>query len=325
MNMKNMKSSSDQNFNIVSINVASPEAIEKWSFGEITKPETINYRTQRSERGGLFDEKIFGPDKDYECYCGKYKGIRYKGIVCEKCGVEITRSIVRRERMGHIELSTPVSHIWFLRGTPSRLGMIMGMTVSDLEKVIYFAGYIIIKVTESEKERILKEIDNEFKNKVKNVTDEKTKEALKEMALNAKKEVESIQEGKVLDEVMFHKYSMKYGAAFEAGIGGEVIYEILKKLNLNDIVKKLEINLEKANAIDSEKINKRISLLKSMIASGSRPEWMFLTKIPVIPPALRPMVPLDGGRFATSDVNDLYRRVITVSYTHLTLPTNREV
>ena len=310
MNMKNMKSSSDQNFNIVSINVASPEAIEKWSFGEITKPETINYRTQRSERGGLFDEKIFGPDKDYECYCGKYKGIRYKGIVCEKCGVEITRSIVRRERMGHIELSTPVSHIWFLRGTPSRLGMIMGMTVSDLEKVIYFAGYIIIKVTESEKERILKEIDNEFKNKVKNVTDEKTKEALKEMALNAKKEVESIQEGKVLDEVMFHKYSMKYGAAFEAGIGGEVIYEILKKLNLNDIVKKLEINLEKANAIDSEKINKRISLLKSMIASGSRPEWMFLTKIPVIPPALRPMVPLDGGRFATSDVNDLYRRVI---------------
>ncbi|MEI8123733.1 MAG: DNA-directed RNA polymerase subunit beta', partial [bacterium] len=277
---------------------------------EITKPETINYRTQRSERGGLFDEKIFGPDKDYECYCGKYKGIRYKGIVCEKCGVEITRSIVRRERMGHIELSTPVSHIWFLRGTPSRLGMIMGMTVSDLEKVIYFAGYIIIKVTESEKERILKEIDNEFKNKVKNVTDEKTKEALKEMALNAKKEVESIQEGKVLDEVMFHKYSMKYGAAFEAGIGGEVIYEILKKLNLNDIVKKLEINLEKANAIDSEKINKRISLLKSMIASGSRPEWMFLTKIPVIPPALRPMVPLDGGRFATSDVNDLYRRVI---------------
>jgi DNA-directed RNA polymerase subunit beta' len=304
------KQSSDQNFNIVSINVASPEAIEKWSFGEITKPETINYRTQRSERGGLFDEKIFGPDKDYECYCGKYKGIRYKGIVCEKCGVEITRSIVRRERMGHIELSTPVSHIWFLRGTPSRLGMIMGMTVSDLEKVIYFAGYIIIKVTESEKERILKEIDNEFKNKVKNVTDEKTKEALKEMALNAKKEVESIQEGKVLDEVMFHKYSMKYGAAFEAGIGGEVIYEILKKLNLNDIVKKLEINLEKANAIDSEKINKRISLLKSMIASGSRPEWMFLTKIPVIPPALRPMVPLDGGRFATSDVNDLYRRVI---------------
>lgn len=308
--MKINKSSTDQNFNIISISVASPEVIEGWSFGEITKPETINYRTQRSERGGLFDEKIFGPDKDYECYCGKYRGIRYKGIVCEKCGVEITRSVVRRERMGHITLSSPVSHIWFLRGTPSRLGAIMGMSVGDLEKVIYFAGYIITKVTESEKDRILKEIDNEFKNKVKTVTDEKTKEALKEMALNAKKEVESIEEGKVLDEVMFHKFSIKYGASFEAGIGGEVIYEILKKIDLVQLAKKIETKLEKANSADSEKLNKRLSLIRSMIASGSRPEWMFLTKIPVIPPALRPMVPLDGGRFATSDVNDLYRRVI---------------
>ncbi|MFA6797418.1 MAG: DNA-directed RNA polymerase subunit beta', partial [Candidatus Paceibacterota bacterium] len=308
--MKINKSSTDQNFNIISISVASPEVIEGWSSGEVTKPETINYRTQRSERGGLFDEKIFGPDKDYECYCGKYRGIRYKGIVCEKCGVEITRSIVRRERMGHISLSSPVSHIWFLRGTPSRLGAIMGMSVGDLEKVIYFAGYIITKVTESEKERILKEIDNEFKNKVKTVTDDKTKEALKEMALSVKKEVESIQEGKVLDEVMFHKFSIKFGAAFEAGIGGEVIYEILKKLDLTQLAKKIEASLEKANSVDSEKLNKRLSLIRSMIASGSRPEWMFLTKIPVIPPALRPMVPLDGGRFATSDVNDLYRRVI---------------
>ncbi|MFA5764249.1 MAG: DNA-directed RNA polymerase subunit beta' [Candidatus Paceibacterota bacterium] len=308
--MKINNKSSDQNFNVVSLGVASPEVILKWSFGEVTKPETINYRTQRSERGGLFDEKIFGPDKDYECYCGKYRGIRYKGIVCEKCGVEITRSIVRRERMGHIELSSPVSHIWFLRGAPSRLGAIMGMSVSDLEKVIYFAGYIITKVAESEKSRILKEIENEFKNKVKNVADEKTKEALKEMAQNAKKEVESIQEGKVLDEVMFHKFSMKYGAAFEAGIGGEVIYEILKRIDLHDLEKKILTNLEKSNAMESEKLNKRLSLVRSMIASNTRPEWMFLTKIPVIPPALRPMVPLDGGRFATSDVNDLYRRVI---------------
>ena len=156
----------------------------------------------------------------------------------------------------------------------------------------------------------MKEIENEFKNKVKNVADDKTKEALKEMALTAKKEVESINEGKVLDEVMFHKFSIKYGAIFEAGIGGEVIYEILKKINLHDLEKKVIAGLEKANAIDSEKMNKRLSLVRSMIASGSRPEWMFLTKIPVIPPALRPMVPLDGGRFATSDVNDLYRRVI---------------
>jgi DNA-directed RNA polymerase subunit beta' len=308
--MKTKQSSIDQNFDTISISVASPEVIADWSSGEVTKPETINYRTQRSERGGLFDEKIFGPDKDYECYCGKYKGIRYKGIVCEKCGVEITRSIVRRERMGHIELSSPVSHIWFLRGTPSRLGAVMGMPVGDLEKVIYFAGYIVTKVTESERERILKEIDNEFKNKVKNVGDDKTKDALKEMALNAKKEVESIVEGKVLDEVMFHKFSIKYGAMFEAGIGGEVIHEILKKINLVELEKKLVVNLEKANTADSEKINKRLSLVRSMIASGVRPEWMFLTKIPVIPPALRPMVPLDGGRFATSDVNDLYRRVI---------------
>jgi DNA-directed RNA polymerase subunit beta' len=308
--MIKIKQSAAQNFNNITIHIASPEVIQKWSFGEVTKPETINYRTQRSERGGLFDEKIFGPDKDYECYCGKYRGIRYKGIVCEKCGVEITRSIVRRERMGHIELSTPVSHIWFLRGTPSRLGAVMGMSVADLEKVIYFAGYIVTKTFQSEKDRVLKEIDNEFKNKVKTVTDEKTKDALKEMALNAKKEVEGIVEGKVLDETLYHKYSIKYGAVFEAGIGGEVIYEILKKLNLEDLEKKIVAGLEKANTADTEKLNKRLSLIRSMIASNTRPEWMFLTKIPVIPPALRPMVPLDGGRFATSDVNDLYRRVI---------------
>ncbi len=300
----------EHTFNIVQLKIASPEVIERWSFGEVTKPETINYRTQRSERGGLFDEKIFGPDKDYECYCGKYKGIRYKGIVCEKCGVEITRSIVRRERMGHINLSCPVSHIWFLRGTPSRLAAVLGMPVGDLEKVIYFAGYIITKSSQSEKDRILKEIENEFKNKVKTVQDEKTKEALKEMALNAKKEVESIKEGKVLDEVMFHKFSIKYGAAFEAGIGGEVIYEILKKLNLVELEKQLVHGLEDASSIEEDKINKRLSLIRSLISSDSRPEWMFLTKLPVIPPALRPMVPLDGGRFATSDINDLYRRVI---------------
>src|ERR1035437_8871428 len=160
--MNNTNSNSPSDFDIIKLSLASPEAIKSWSFGEVTKPETINYRTQRSERHGLFDEKIFGPDKDYECYCGKYKGIRYKGIVCEKCGVEITRSIVRRERMGHIELSTPVSHIWFLRGTPTRLGAVMGMSVADLEKVIYFAGYIITKTSQSEKDRVLKEIENEF-------------------------------------------------------------------------------------------------------------------------------------------------------------------
>jgi len=309
MNNKN-KNVEFNDFDAISLKVASPDVIKGWSYGEVTKPETINYRTQRSERSGLFDEKIFGPDKDYECYCGKYKGIRYKGIVCEKCGVEITRSIVRRERMGHIELASPVSHIWFLRGIPSKIGTILGMTTSDLEKVIYFAGYIVTVTHEAERERILHDIDNEFKQKVKTVNDEKTKEALKELLINAKKEVESIREGVVIDEVMYHKYSMKYGSLFEASIGAEAIFAILKNLDLLDLEKKLEIQLEKAGSLDREKINKRISLVRSMREADVKPEWMFLTRVPVIPPALRPMVPLDGGRYATSDVNDLYRRVI---------------
>jgi DNA-directed RNA polymerase subunit beta' len=309
MNNKN-KNVEFNDFDAISLKVASPEAIKGWSYGEVTRPETINYRTQRSEKSGLFDEKIFGPDKDFECYCGKYKGIRYKGIICEKCGVEITRSIVRRERMGHIELASPVSHIWFLRGIPSKIGTILGMTTADLEKVIYFAGYIITVTHEAERERIIHDIDNEFKQKVKTVQDEKTKEALKELLINAKKEVEGIREGVVIDEVIYHKYSMKYGSLFEASIGAEAIFNILKNIKLVDLEKKLEIELEKAGSLEREKINKRISLVRSMKEAGVKPEWMFLTHIPVIPPALRPMVPLDGGRYATSDVNDLYRRVI---------------
>ncbi len=309
MNNKN-KNIDFNDFGAISLRVASPEAIKEWSYGEVTRPETLNYRTQRSEKNGLFDEKIFGPDKDFECYCGKYKGIRYKGIVCEKCGVEITRSIVRRERMGHIELASPVSHIWFLRGIPSKIGTILGMTTGDLEKVIYFAGYIITATHENERERILHDIDNEFKQKVKTVQDEKTKEALKELLVNAKKEVESIRKGAVIDEVLYHKYSMKYGSLFEASIGAEAIYNILKGLDLADLETKLVAELEKAGSLEREKLNKRLSLVRSMKESNQRPEWMFLTRIPVIPPALRPMVPLDGGRYATSDVNDLYRRVI---------------
>jgi len=172
----------------------------------------------------LFDEKIFGPDKDYECYCGKYRGIRYKGIVCEKCGVEITRSIVRRERMGHIELASPVSHIWFLRSMPSRLGLILGMTTADLEKVIYFAGYIVTKVNEAARSEIMHDLESEYKAKVKGSTDEKTKQALKDMYTAAKKEIDGIQEGAVLDELEMGKYSMKYSTLFEAGIGAETMY-----------------------------------------------------------------------------------------------------
>ena len=304
------KAGNTGSFAAISLKVASPERIKEWSRGEVTKPETINYRTQRSEKSGLFDEKIFGPDKDYECYCGKYRGIRYKGIICEKCGVEITRSIVRRERMGHIELATPVSHIWFLRSTPSRIGLIMGMTAADLEKVIYFAGYIITNIHEQERAQVLRDLDSEFKTKVKGAQDEKTKEALKERLVNTKKEIESLTLGRVVDELQYHAYSLKYGTIFEAGIGAEAIYDILKDVDLKKLEKELAIDLEKAGSIESERINKRLSIIRAMIHSGIRPEWMFLTNIPVIPPALRPMVPLDGGRYATSDVNDLYRRVI---------------
>ncbi len=304
------KQSDPQVFDIVKLSLASPDKILEWSHGEITKPETINYRTQRSEKSGLFDERIFGPDRDYECYCGKYRGIRYKGIVCEKCGVEITRSIVRRERMGHIELASPVSHIWFLRSVPSRIGLILGMTTSDLEKVVYFAGYIVTKVNENEKNAFLKELDGEYKSKVKGAQDDKTKEALKELVVNARKEIESLQLGMVMDEMTYHKYAMKYGSLFEAGIGAEVVYDLLKKIDLAKLKTELETAHENAGSADREKLSKRLSLVKQMIKAKLRPEWMFLIRIPVIPPGIRPMVALDGGRYATSDVNDLYRRVI---------------
>ncbi len=298
------------NFELLSLRLASPDRILDWSHGEVTKPETINYRTQRSEKGGLFDEKIFGPEKDFECYCGKYRGIRYKNIVCEKCGVEVTRSIVRRERMGHITLATPVSHIWFLRGVPSRIGMLLGLNTADLERVIYFAGYIVTNVIQSEKERIQREIDSEFKSKVKTLQDERSKEKLKELLQNAKREVDSIVEGAVLDEVQYHKFSMKYGTMFEAGIGAEAIHEIFRKLDLNKLSERLQEQISKAGAVDRVKLNRRHSVVKAMISNNIRPEWMFLTNIPVIPPGLRPMVALVGGRHATSDVNDLYRRVL---------------
>jgi DNA-directed RNA polymerase subunit beta' len=309
-NNTNKKQNEPTQFDLVQLTLASPDKILEWSFGEVTKPETINYRTQRSEKSGLFDERIFGPDRDFECYCGKYRGIRYKGIVCEKCGVEITRSIVRRDRMGHIELASPVSHIWFLRSVPSRIGLILGMTTSDLEKVVYFAGYIVTKVHEGEKEKFLKELDTEYKNKVKAANDEKTKEALKELVVNARKDIESLVEGFVMDEAGYHKFAMKYGSLFEAGIGAEVVYELLKKINLEKLQEELVKAHDVAGSTDRERLSKRLSLVKQMIKAKVRPEWMFLVRIPVIPPGLRPMVALDGGRYATSDVNDLYRRVI---------------
>jgi DNA-directed RNA polymerase subunit beta' len=298
------------NWNGLRLALASPERILAWSSGEVTKPETINYRTQRSEKHGLFDEKIFGPEKDYECYCGKYKGIRYKGIVCDKCGVEITRSIVRRERMGHIDLCTPVAHIWFLRSVPSRMALLLGASATDIEKVVYFAGYIITKIADEEKKRLITELESEYKSKYKSLGSDKERDALKEKMTTTKTEIEGIIVGKVLDELEYHRFSVKYGGLFEARIGAEAIYDIFCKLDLKELEKTLAAKYSTAGAAEREKLAKRLSLIAGLIASGVRPEWLFLTKIPVIPPALRPMVALEGGRHATSDVNDLYRRVI---------------
>ena len=297
-------------WNALRLGVAGPERILEWSHGEVTKPETINYRTQRSEKHGLFDEKIFGPEKDYECYCGKYKGIRYKGIVCDKCGVEITRSIVRRERMGHIELCTPVAHIWFLRSVPSRMALLLGASAADVEKVIYFAGYIVTKVNDDGKKRLLSELEGEYKSKYKSIADDKERDQLKEKMTFAKAEIDGIVVGRVLDELEYHRFSVKYGGLFEARIGAEAIYDIFRSIDLKELEKTLLAKYQKAGAAEREKLAKRLSLIAGMLSSGVRPEWMFLSRIPVIPPALRPMVALEGGRHATSDVNDLYRRVI---------------
>lgn len=309
MDQKRGKVADTTQFDWLGLKVASPEKILEWSWGEVRKPETINYRTQRAEKSGLFDEAVFGPEKDYECYCGKYKGPRFRGIVCEKCGVEVTRAIVRRERMGHIELSSPVAHIWFLRSVPSRIALTLGISALDAEKVIYFAGYIVTKIHEDEKKRVIEDLDAEFKSKSKALTNEKAITELKTLLTNAKADIERIRPGVVLDEIEYHRFTVKYGTFFEAGIGAEAIFNICKSLNLEKLIVELEKNLESAGS-DREKIAKRLALIKSMHAAKVRPEWMFMTRIPVTPPALRPMVALESGRHATSDVNDLYRRVI---------------
>ncbi len=297
-------------FEAVAMRLASPERVEEWSYGEITKPETINYRTQRPEKNGLFDERVFGPEKDYECYCGKYRGIRFRGIVCEKCGVEITRAIVRRERMGHIDLATPVSHIWFLRGIPSRIALMLGLSAAEVEKVVYFAGYIVTSVNEGERARLLKELEQEVQTKTKAAQNPDTKTELKDKGTKAKKEIESIKEGIVLDEAMYHLFAVKYGAMFRAAIGAEALFQILKAINLDTFIVKVREDYENSGAADKDKLRKRLALAEALKRANVRPEWMFMTRLPVVPPALRPMVALEGGRHASSDLNDLYRRVI---------------
>ena len=256
-------------FDALKIGIASPEKIREWSYGEVKKPETINYRTLRPERDGLFCEKIFGPTKDFECACGKYKRVRYKNIICDRCGVEVTRSKVRRERMGHIELATPVSHIWFFKGVPSRMGLVLDMSPRDLEEVLYFVSYVVIDKGNT-----------------------------------------PLENKQTLSEKEYRAYYEKYGTGFKVGMGAEAIKELLKKVDLKAEIDTITKELENAQGQKRTRLLKRLDVLDAFYNSGNKPEWMIMDCIPVIPPELRPMIQLDGGRFATSDLNDLYRRVI---------------
>ncbi len=327
-------------FQAIRLKLASPEEILGWSHGEVKKPETINYRTQRPEMDGLFCEKTFGPTRDWQCYCGKYKRIRYKGIVCDRCGVEVTRSLVRRERMGHIKLASPVSHIWFLEGVPSRIGLLLDLSVQKLEKVVYFTSYIITFVDEEAKQGVQEELKSEYKSKQKaleakfnkqiaQVKQEKLAKAEKEKELSsiskqreekissfkdsynkATQELKEMKKLEVISELEYRDLSLKYGQVFQASMGAEAIRKLLSEIDLRKSVKDLETALKKASLAQRKKLGQRLRLVKGFIRAKMRPEWMILTIVPVLPPDLRPMVQLDGGRFASSDLNDLYRRII---------------
>ena len=295
----------------VQIKLASPENILSWSYGEVTKPETINYRTQKAEREGLFSEAIFGPVKDHECYCGKYKRIRYKGIICDRCGVEVTRSIVRRERMGHIKLAAPVAHIWFLRAIPSKIAMVLGMSLPELERVVYFASYIVTRVNDDLRTEAMKRVEAEFKSRMKQATSPEEIEQLKGLKDQERMNLKMLRKYQVLSELDYRNLSMKYGEVFEAGIGAEAIRRLMEQVDLSELANTIEQEYRaESNPLEARKTSRRLKLIRNMINAGVRPEWMILTILPVIPPALRPMVPLEGGRYATSDLNDLYRRVI---------------
>ncbi|OGY39176.1 MAG: DNA-directed RNA polymerase subunit beta' [Candidatus Brennerbacteria bacterium RIFOXYB1_FULL_41_13] len=304
-------------FEALKLSLASSDEILSWSFGEVIKPETINYRTQRPEKDGLFSERIFGPTKDFECYCGKYKKMRFKGVVCDRCGVEVTFAIVRRERMGHIELATPCAHIWFLRGIPSRIGMILDISLPQLEKVVYYTGYIITSVDEESKKKVLQELETELSSKVKllkkGVKGKVIDENLKKLEFQYKKtkeEILSLRVSRILTELEYQQLAMKFGHVFEAETGSEPIRKILQNVDLKKLYRFLAKEAQDKKTLSRKKILQRMRLVKSMVESGVKPESMFLMVLPVIPPDLRPMVQLDGGRYASSDLNDLYRRII---------------
>ncbi len=301
-----------ENLKAIKLKIASPDDIRTWSYGEITKPETINYRTQRPEKDGLFSERIFGPTKDWECYCGKYRRIRYKGIVCDRCGVEVTRAIVRRERMGHIELSTAVAHIWFLRSAPSKLSLVLDVPLPKLEQVIYYISYIITSVDKEARDRVLKDLEKEFEARKKTARKEGVKTAdLRSGLSETKKDIESLEVGSILTQSEFHRLARRFGDVFEAGTGAEAIKKILEQVDLKKAAAEVEKEIEVSkDTIHERRLLKRLKVVRSMLQESMRPEWMILTALPVLPPDLRPMVALDGGRYATSDLNDLYRRVI---------------
>src|ERR1700726_1643100 len=259
-----------ENFDSIKIGLASPDMIRSWSYGEVKKPETINYRTFKPERDGLFCAKIFGPVKDYECLCGKYKRLKHRGVVCEKCGVEVTQSKVRRERMGHIELASPTAHIWFLKSLPSRIGLMLDMTLREIERVLYFEAFVVVDPG-----------------------------------------MTSLQRGQLLTDEMYLESIEEHGDEFDARMGAEAVHELLKSMDLPSEVVKVREDMANTNSETKiKRLSKRLKRIEAFMESGNKPEWMVLTVLPVLPPDLRPLVPLDGGRFATSYLNDLYRRVI---------------
>ena len=263
------QSQSDE-FDSIRIGLASPEMIRAWSFGEVKKPETINYRTFKPERDGLFCAKIFGPVKDYECLCGKYKRLKHRGVICEKCGVEVALSKVRRDRMGHIELASPVAHIWFLKSLPSRIGLLLDMTLRDIERILYFESFV--------------------------VTDPG---------------MTTLEKGQLLTDEQYYEAMEEFSDEFEAKMGAEAVQALMKDMDVDGEVARLREEIPATNSETKlKKLSKRLKLLEAFVDSGNKPEWMVMTVLPVLPPDLRPLVPLDGGRFATSDLNDLYRRVI---------------
>tara|TARA_Y100000590_G_scaffold33207_1_gene36416 strand:+ start:371 stop:4540 length:4170 start_codon:yes stop_codon:yes gene_type:complete len=352
----------------IKISLASPELIRGWSYGEVSKPETVNYRTLRPEKDGLFCERIFGPTKDWECYCGKYKKIRYKGVICDRCGVEVARAKVRRERMGHIQLAAPVSHIWFTRGTPSRLGVLLDLSPRNLERVLYFAQYVIISIDEDSKEKLVTRIQEEgieYKarlqekvNSLKSVasskddaintnlssenidssetsdnildpeagdhqedpfgdldlsSEEKIQDAFNKIDSDTQDKIERMEALaplQMLSESRFRELRDEFGDVFIAGMGAEAILDILQRVNLQSLYQELQEEIASTTGQRRKKAIKRLKVVKSLYHSNNKPEWMILKTLPVLPPELRPMVQLDGGRFATSDLNDLYRRVI---------------